>query len=648
MSTTGPANLISPSAPRPARYVETVALILLVAAVLAWNAANYLPFLADDSLISFRYTERLLDGQGLTWTDGQPVEGYSNLLWILLLAVPASLGVDLILASRILGMAGMMLTLAVIAWFFLRRCWAGLPAVAYALLVAALSGSFGVWAVGGMEQPLQAVLLALGLMLAFRLYDDNAERTHLALIVSIPLALLAITRPDGFLFTITIALGLLVTLGTKRETWGLIIRLALLPALFVAGQEIFRLTYYGVWLPNPAYVKITGSEKHLMIGLAYLRDGFLYNWPLTLAALLGVVALLTRRASLSAASRGRLTIELISMVTWCAYIAFVGGDIFPARRHFLPVIILMALLSIDGLGLIVDAVKQVRWRIVLMIGMGVLVTAQHYTAVADPENKRAVEERWEWDGQVVGLMLRDGFGERDPLLACTAAGCLPYWSEMRCVDMLGLNDYHIARAHPADFGEGRPAHELGDGRYVLERQPDLISFCGPRGGLAPCYRAGKEMVQLPEFRRDYTPVKLEGRHPYRYGTIMWLRRFSDAIGISLSDSLIQVPSYLINGHSGTFAYLDDDNRFVITVGPDNPGVILQLPVPSGGWTISAPEAAARQTPITCMVRVADGNRPLADGALPLSIELGDNMLLNIMLRSERPLVLHGVELRHTQ
>ena len=35
----------------------------------------YMPFLSDDSLISLRYANRLLDGKGLTWTEGQPVEG---------------------------------------------------------------------------------------------------------------------------------------------------------------------------------------------------------------------------------------------------------------------------------------------------------------------------------------------------------------------------------------------------------------------------------------------------------------------------------------------------------------------------------------------------------------------------------------------
>ena len=61
------------------------------------------PFFSDDSFISLRYAERLLEGQGLTWTDGERVEGYSNLLWVLLVALFGACGVELVTAARALG-----------------------------------------------------------------------------------------------------------------------------------------------------------------------------------------------------------------------------------------------------------------------------------------------------------------------------------------------------------------------------------------------------------------------------------------------------------------------------------------------------------------------------------------------------------------
>ena len=55
----------------------------------AWGA-----WLCDDSFISLRYAENLVAGNGLVYNAGEFVEGYTNLLWTLLLAGFAALGAD--------------------------------------------------------------------------------------------------------------------------------------------------------------------------------------------------------------------------------------------------------------------------------------------------------------------------------------------------------------------------------------------------------------------------------------------------------------------------------------------------------------------------------------------------------------------------
>ena len=77
-------NLVARWRARLAQIPPLHALLLALAvACLVMRARGMLPFIADDAFISLRYARRLLDGHGLTWTDGQPVEGYSNLLWVL-------------------------------------------------------------------------------------------------------------------------------------------------------------------------------------------------------------------------------------------------------------------------------------------------------------------------------------------------------------------------------------------------------------------------------------------------------------------------------------------------------------------------------------------------------------------------------------
>ena len=52
--------------------------------------------LFDDAMISMTYARNLAGGDGLVWNPGQPaVEGYSNPLWTILMAVGLALGRDL-------------------------------------------------------------------------------------------------------------------------------------------------------------------------------------------------------------------------------------------------------------------------------------------------------------------------------------------------------------------------------------------------------------------------------------------------------------------------------------------------------------------------------------------------------------------------
>jgi hypothetical protein len=44
--------------------------LLMACAFLVTRAFTFYPFMADDSSISLRYARRLLDGHGLTWTEG--------------------------------------------------------------------------------------------------------------------------------------------------------------------------------------------------------------------------------------------------------------------------------------------------------------------------------------------------------------------------------------------------------------------------------------------------------------------------------------------------------------------------------------------------------------------------------------------------
>ena len=81
-------------------------LILVAVAMLAGFAGwctYYYPFFSDDAFISLRYAERLVEGHGLTWSDGDRVEGYSDLLWVLLLALVQAVAITVASGLLVMG-----------------------------------------------------------------------------------------------------------------------------------------------------------------------------------------------------------------------------------------------------------------------------------------------------------------------------------------------------------------------------------------------------------------------------------------------------------------------------------------------------------------------------------------------------------------
>ena len=101
-----------------------------------------------------------------------------------------------------------------------------------------------------------------------------------------------------------------------------------------------------------------------------------------------------------------------------------------------------------------------------------------------------------------GLGLRERFPP-DTVVALNAAGIIAYYSRLPTIDMLGLNDRHIAR-HGRRDRSLRLGHQAGDGAYVLTLRPDLIQF-GPSWGEArPMFIGDRELHRSPEFQRRYT------------------------------------------------------------------------------------------------------------------------------------------------
>ena len=117
-------------------------------------------------------------------------------------------------------------------------------------------------------------------------------------------------------------------------------------------------------------------------------------------------------------------------------------------------------------------------------------------------------------GQVVGRYIAAHWPE-DALIAVNTAGSTPFHAPAHCfIDMLGLNDRHIARRDtgpPVLPWQRMPGHRKGDGAYVLARRPEYI-ILGPADGTSaqhPFFLSDLEIAHSPSFAREYRRHRIQ-------------------------------------------------------------------------------------------------------------------------------------------
>jgi hypothetical protein len=275
--------------------------------------------LFDDAMISMRYARNLAEGHGLVWNPGQaPVEGYSNTLWTLWMAVLHLAPVGPSLVSLLVMLSGIALLLTVaVATRRLALVVSGGNEFAsrVAVLLAVLCYPLVFWTLRGFEVGLLAALLTGAAVQGLALRESWSAR-RVALLAG-ALALATLARDDAVPWALVVAVGAAVFAPVGRRTTTALVLVAAVAA-WVALHTAFRMAYYGDPLPNTYYLKLTGVALHDRLrrgAWSMLLASLLYLWPLFLLAV-------------PAAIRGgpRLRFLIMLAVTPVAYSVWVGGD----------------------------------------------------------------------------------------------------------------------------------------------------------------------------------------------------------------------------------------------------------------------------------------------------------------------------------
>ncbi|HEY2942385.1 MAG TPA: hypothetical protein VGN09_08130 [Vicinamibacteria bacterium] len=481
----------------PARGAETIAsrlaslgrslgLAVLLAGALVHARAGYFQDDlsghargSDDAYISYRYAQNLARGHGLVFTPGERVEGYSNLLYVLLLTpfcrvagpeaiYPTSVALNLLFA------AGAWALFSRLAARRLDPTRAGLASLLFGLCPA-----LWLWTASGMETPLFLLLqIAVWMLVDHAARGGSGRPAWLAAIVAVSV----LARADGFVVP-TLALLYLLGIGRKRAAFAAGAALGVTLAALIG----WRLAYYGYPLPNTYYAKVSGpiGERLLHGTLQALSISLHAGLVPHLAGLLVAAAAWVRPA---AAGAPRVRFEIVLGLGWLAYWIYVGGDVFAERM-------LLVLFPI-GVILILDRTLFAFSERFAMAVAGVVALFQLLPLGIDTRFGYDLDryDRWVTLGR---HLAQDRYSGR--LLAVDAAGKIPFYSGLPAVDMLGLNDEHIAHL-PARYFEA--GHNKYDPDYVLSRRPDLlVDWIDPRLDLR--FGLPREKYEAAGFRLEF-------------------------------------------------------------------------------------------------------------------------------------------------
>ncbi len=471
----------------------------------------------DDAYISFRYSYNLAWGLGLVFNAGERVEGYSNLLWTLIMALPIRLGLPVHTWAVIIGL-GFGLHALLDTWRIC-RCHVSSPMVARgAVLLLGLYPAFWLTVTNGMESGLYSFLLVRAVY-----YVAAEPRPYRASLVG---GLLFATRPEGLAVVPILAVYRLVTTRDYRDVRGVVWH-CLVPILapwlaVVALVTLWRLAYYGAWLPNTMVAKATPWLRadllaSIRAGIIYWR-GFLWSsFPLNLGVVL---------APLLAPRRAVVWLCLAILRLQVPVVLLNSGDWMPHYRlltTYAPLFAVLFCLALERLvqeGRRVTSPTLLRWSLVVVV----LVSGWILLVESSKASCQIIGQCIEWgkrrdrqiDTQIVLCGDHVAVAERiNPVLrpgervSAEALGIFAYvLPEAYVHDMLGLTDGYLARRgdrHHPTFGRSDYAYSYHVVRpvfYLLQSRSVVDSLWRASAGKFNDEYLAYELLRLPNSNCD--------------------------------------------------------------------------------------------------------------------------------------------------
>jgi arabinofuranosyltransferase len=479
-----------------------------------------LEFVKDDAYISFRYAHNLVTGHGLVFNQGEKLEGFTNFLWVLILAPFEWLGWDLFqvceVLGTILGIACLVQATRFVTWINgERKDFSQL----WAAMWLATSSSFVLWAKSGLEQPLAQLLPIAGAWILWRARSELLlSETHVTrpvgiaqaptkegdavvtkrlekkyLIAGILMGMACMTRPELHMMAILVGLPLVLdAVKARKVTRAQLLYVAGILAITIPSHG-FRYAYYGTLVPNTFYVKTGTGSLVWREGIKTLHDMFDFNDTGALVVL----------APLAFADRKRIVEKSVMAIISLAFMAFyvkVGVDEMQWHRLYLPALPFTAVLAALGAQNLLDGVlrlaKSENLRTVAYgAGWGAVLLAGYQSFRFTYREQHGFDGHGDLAGTYHPDLGKFLVRHERPgaLVAFQDMGSTPYHApDIDFLDFIGLVDKTVAHARhdyglhafvgsDVDNNQGKYDAEMRD--YYYKRNPEwaILTIYTPRG-----------------------------------------------------------------------------------------------------------------------------------------------------------------------
>lgn len=437
----------------------------------------YLPESIDDAYITLRYSRNFMQGHGLVFNPGEHVEGFSNLVWMLLLALAGKLGLSMPAVMKVGGVASGVATIAVAGRAARQWLESELAVVAVRLIIA-VSSFFALWSADGLETSFYTLLVTLLVYLAA---SPRSSLWHLGVVAG----LVALTRPEGVLFglIVLVAVAIMRSVGDAAKLAAPFFAMAI-------GYELFRALYFHEWVANTAFAKVRFGPEVAAAGLRYFR-----SFNERSGYLLAPVAILGAMANLRSPGV-RLAIAFV--LAQVVFLTICGGDFMFGYRFVVPVIPCLALLAAGAVAALTPYARRVAVALLVVVTAG-----SGYSQFVSLPAKHISTDNLSYRASVLFDIARfvDGITGASDTVLLSEAGIIPFGTRARIVDYLGL---------VSPFWYVHTPRRSIDVAHVLARDPKLVilSFVvEPSGAVSPRLPEDRDIFESPQFLAQYRPIK---------------------------------------------------------------------------------------------------------------------------------------------